>query len=105
MDLDISLDSDRHRFVAAVDGREVGFIVDHRRGRRHLLVHTEVDDDVSGRGVASTLVRRSLDDVRDRGDVVVPICPFVAGWIERHTEYDDLVDHAVLRALGSVGEV
>ena len=32
-----------------------------------------------------------LDDLRARGRAVVPLCPFVAGFIRRHPEYDDLV--------------
>jgi hypothetical protein len=39
-------------------------------------------------------VRAALDDVRSRGGTVVPLCPFVRGWIERHPEYRDLVDAA-----------
>ena len=42
-------------------------------------------------GVGSTLVRAALDDVRAQGGSVVPQCPFVRGWIERHQDYADLV--------------
>ena len=43
-------------------------------------------------GVASQLVRWALDDVRARGLVLVPVCPFVKAFIARHPdEYGDLV--------------
>jgi predicted GNAT family acetyltransferase len=36
-------------------------------------------------------VQGALDDIRARGLRVVPFCPFVAGYIRRHSEYADLV--------------
>ena len=44
-----------------------------------------------GHGVGSRLVQGALDDLRARGLAVVPLCPFVAGFIDRHPEYADLV--------------
>ena len=49
--------------------------------------------------VGETARRAALDDIRARGLVVVPLCPFVARYVERHPEYDDLVDHEALAAL------
>ncbi len=59
-------------------------------------MHTEVGDEHEGKGYASDLVREALDDTRAAGRTVVPLCPFVAGWISRHEEYVDLVDQAAL---------
>jgi uncharacterized protein len=36
-----------------------------------------------------------LDDVRARGELIVASCPFIRGYIERHPQYDDLVDHSL----------
>lgn len=48
-------------------------------------------DGFEGRGVAGRLVRDALDDVRSQGRAVLPVCPFVTGWIRRHeAEYGDL---------------
>ncbi|WP_017559052.1 GNAT family N-acetyltransferase [Nocardiopsis baichengensis] len=60
-------------------------------GEMVVFTHTEVDPAYEGRGVGSAIVRSSLDDVRSRGMVVLPLCPFYKGWIERHREYADLV--------------
>lgn len=54
------------------------------------LIHTEVDDAYGGRGVGSALARTALDDARAQGLQVLAICPFIAGWIAKHPEYDDL---------------
>jgi predicted GNAT family acetyltransferase len=59
-----------------------------------VLVHTDVEPAVEGEGVGSALVRFALDDLRARDLRVVPRCPFVAAYIRRHPEYDDLVRRA-----------
>ena len=55
------------------------------------LVHTEVPEDFSGQGHAATLARGALADARERGLRVVPSCPYVASYIEKHPEHADLV--------------
>jgi predicted GNAT family acetyltransferase len=49
---------------------------------------------VGGHGHGSTLVRAALDDVRARGLSVIPLCPFVKAYIEKHPEYADLLKTA-----------
>jgi predicted GNAT family acetyltransferase len=66
------------------------------RHDRLFFHHTEVDDAYEGQGLAGTLVRQALDDVRRQGRLIVPLCAYVRGWIERHHDYDDLVDHDML---------
>jgi predicted GNAT family acetyltransferase len=56
-----------------------------------VLIHTEVEPRFEGTGYAGRLVRAALDDLRDRGLYVVPLCPFVAAYVRRHPEYADLV--------------
>jgi predicted GNAT family acetyltransferase len=90
---------DRHRYVIEMDGREVGKAVYQRHGDRWYFVHTDIDPSVDGRGLGSRLVRTALDDVDRQGGSVVPLCPFVRTWIERHPEYERLVDRALLDSL------
>jgi len=71
--------------------RVLGFAAYQRHGDTVVFTHTEVDPDAGQSGLGSTLVRSALDDVRARGGSVVPRCPFVHGWIDRHPEYADLV--------------
>jgi uncharacterized protein len=56
-----------------------------------LFTHTEIDDAYEGKGLGSVLVRHALDDARERGLAVLPMCPFVRGWIGKHEDYLDLV--------------
>ncbi len=55
------------------------------------LLHTEVPPDLEGQGIGSRLARGVLDSIRAEGQQVVPQCTFIAGYIERHPEYQDLV--------------
>jgi predicted GNAT family acetyltransferase len=74
------------------DGEQViGLAAYERDGEQVVFTHTETDPESGHQGVGSTLVRGALDDVRAHGRTVVPLCPFVRGWIERHQEYGDLV--------------
>jgi len=89
---------DRMRFELWDDDSLGGFIDYRVRNGQFWLVHTEINESHEGSGAASFLVRKTLDALRERERMVVPTCPYVAGWIRRHEEYADLVDHDVLRA-------
>ncbi|MFC6285357.1 GNAT family N-acetyltransferase [Nocardioides sp. GCM10027113] len=91
-DISVTHESDRHRYVARLDGTEVGFAEYQLTDRLVVFTHTEVADECEGMGVGSAIVRFALDDVREAGTrQVLPLCPFVKGWIGSHEEYRPLV--------------
>ncbi len=55
------------------------------------LLHTEVPAALEGQGIGSRLAQGVLDSIRAEGQQVVPQCSFIAGYIERHPEYQDLI--------------
>jgi len=61
-----------------------------------VFTHTEIDPEFEGKGLGSQLARGALDAVRAEGSRVVPLCPFMAGYIERHPDYQALVDAELL---------
>ncbi|MCB0175322.1 MAG: N-acetyltransferase [Anaerolineae bacterium] len=61
------------------------------RDDRIIFVHTEVPDALGGQGIASKMARYALEDVKAKGYKVVARCPFVKGYIERHPEYQSLL--------------
>jgi uncharacterized protein len=77
--------------VIEVDGEPAGFAQYRDRGSSISFVHTEIDDRYEGQGLGGRLISAALDDVRSRGLAVLPFCPFVRGYIERHPDYVDLV--------------
>jgi predicted GNAT family acetyltransferase len=82
---------DAHRYEARFGDVLAGFAAYLRSPGVITFVHTEVDPQFEGRGVAGALARVSLDEARATGTAVVASCPFYAGWIERHPEYQDLL--------------
>jgi uncharacterized protein len=60
-------------------------------GKVLALIHTEIPEALRGSGVASTLVRSALDWAREHHMKIDVVCPFVAGYLETHTEYSDLL--------------
>ena len=78
------------RFEAHSDGRLAGFAEYRLTDALIVFTHTEVDPAFEGQGVGGTLVRGALDHVRDLGLRVLPICPFVQGWMAKHRDYADL---------------
>jgi uncharacterized protein len=53
--------------------------------------HTSVPDELGGRGLGSKLVRAGLDYARAQSLSVHPLCSFVASYIEKKPEYQDLL--------------
>lgn len=84
---------ERSRYEARIDEEVVGFAAYQRRGNVIVFTHTEVDSEHEGQGVASTLAREVLDDVRRRDLRALLRCPFLSEWASHHPEYDDLLAH------------
>lgn len=82
------------RFTIAVDGQTVGFTEYVDRDGQRTFPHTEVDSDFGGRGLATILVEEALQSTRDAGLRIVPVCPMVVAFVEKHPEYADVVDSA-----------
>jgi predicted GNAT family acetyltransferase len=87
----------KERFEISVDGEVVGMTQYRLSKNRGLIafIHTEIDPEREGEGLGSRLISFALDSARERGLAVLPFCPFVRAYIERHPEYADLVpeDH------------
>lgn len=58
---------------------------------RIVFVHTEVPPQHEGQGIGSALIRFALRSARERSLQVVPLCPFFAAHIRKHTEEQDLL--------------
>ena len=89
----VTNDPEADRYEIRDGDRVLGIAAYSRRGDTLVFTHTEVDSSSDHKGLGSTLVKAALDDVRAHGQHVVPQCPFVRGWIDRHPDYADLVVH------------
>ena len=80
------------RYEGHVDGALAGFAEYQLTDELIVFTHTEVDPAFEGQGVGSAIARSALDDVREAGvRKVLPLCPFISGWIARHPDYRPLV--------------
>jgi predicted GNAT family acetyltransferase len=57
-----------------------------------VFTHTTINTKYGGQGLGGRLVDFALSDVRDAGLRIVPVCPYVAAYLRRHHEFDDIVD-------------
>ncbi len=81
---------ERHRFELVVEG--VTAFAEYRPTSGGTeFYHTVVPEALGGRGIGSRLVKSVLDQMRARGVKIKPTCPFFAGFIGKHPEYQDLV--------------
>ncbi|HVR11245.1 MAG TPA: GNAT family N-acetyltransferase [Thermoanaerobaculia bacterium] len=90
MDLEVRRDDAKGKYYAVIDGHEAHIRFAPAGDRVLDFQHTEVPRELRGRGVADTLVRRALLDVRARGERIVPTCPFVKAFLGKHPEYQAL---------------
>ncbi len=79
------------RYEIRIDDELVGLVTYRATGDRLVFTHAEIQPAFEGRGLGRQLATRALDDVRARGLMAVPRCPFIADFIAAHAEYQDLV--------------
>lgn len=81
---------DRSRFEL-IEDRHLAFAEYALDGDVITFTHTVVPPSMRGGGVGSRLVSGALAQVRARGLRVVAQCSFVAAYIARHPEWQDLL--------------
>ena len=90
-ELSIVDNPDERRYEARLGDVLAGWVDYGRVQSRLVAIHTEVRPEYGGRGIASALVRRVLDDARAAGVKVTPRCPLFAAHFERHPEDADVL--------------
>lgn len=88
---------EQERYEIHVDGELAGF-AEYRGSEPRAFTHTEIAEQFGGQGLATKLIRFALDDMRARGVLIVPLCPFVAKFLQDHHDYLDLVAPHIRRA-------
>lgn len=90
MSHDIQHNPDRNRFETTVDGHEC--VLDYSLAENVIsMTRVYVPPPVEGQGIAGAITRHALDYSREQDWKVIPRCPYVAAWIKRHPEYQDLI--------------
>ena len=87
----VSDNQSESRFELWVDGL-LAELPYRRNGKRLVLIHTEVPEQLEGRGLGGALVMAAVDRAAHEGLTVVPLCPFARGWLQRHPDVAGRVD-------------
>jgi len=91
MSYDIRNNESESQFETNVDGHLALCAYDLEDPNRIVFTHTEVPEALSGRGIAGAVVKFGLDHAREQKLIVVPQCAYVAAFVKRHSEYQDLL--------------
>jgi predicted GNAT family acetyltransferase len=87
----ISNNPDRERFEVLDAGKVIGKAwykaYDGDGPAERIFYHTVVTDEYAGQGLAGRLAKVALDETVAAGLRIVPVCPFIKGYIAKHPEY------------------
>jgi predicted GNAT family acetyltransferase len=73
------------RFEITQDGH-LAELVYHVHGDRLTLIHTEVPEELGGRGLGGELVQAALARAARDHLTIVPSCPYARAWLEKHPD-------------------
>lgn len=90
-------DAEKYEIVVDAEGTVAGYTlaVDYENAdgvAQRIFPHTKMAEEYGGRGLASILVREALEDSVAAGFRIVPVCPYVRQWTQRHDEVAGEVD-------------
>ncbi len=80
-------DADRRRFVVKELGHEAYLEYYELPDGSLDYSHTYTPNEIRGRGIATAIIKHALEYARTKGKQVVPSCPFVQTYADRHQEY------------------
>jgi predicted GNAT family acetyltransferase len=90
--VEIRHDEARHRYELVLADEVIGLSKYRENGEQRVFLHTEVDPEYQGHGLATQLIVWALDDTRAAGKRIVAICPMITAYVAKHHEYDDILD-------------
>ena len=79
------------RYVALVNGHEAEMTFSRAGTSRIIIDHTGVPKELGGMGVGVALVKRAVEDARENGVKIIPLCPFAKAQIEKHPAWQDVL--------------
>lgn len=57
-----------------------------------VLLHTEVPQQLEGKGAATAIIEKVLKLVETNQQKLIPVCPFVVAYVKRHPEWNRILD-------------
>jgi predicted GNAT family acetyltransferase len=82
----------RGRYVATINGHEAELTYSKLGDSGNVIAdHTGVPEELGGRGIGSALVRHLVEDARNNGFRIMPLCPFVKAQYRKHPDWADVM--------------
>jgi predicted GNAT family acetyltransferase len=89
-DKKLRIDAASSRIELELEGG-TAFIEYKLSGHTLFLIHTEVPPELEGKGVGGAIVLKTFQYAKENGYEIVPLCPFVQTYLERHKEWKAIV--------------
>ena len=96
---DIHDNTGAHRYELPVGGA-VAVVIYNLSDKNLMITETLVPEALEGQGIASRLAKHVIADARDRGLVILPVCPFFSAYLQKHPEHADVVHPTYRTILG-----
>ncbi|OAD92219.1 acetyltransferase [Aequorivita soesokkakensis] len=90
MEVKIKENKEKKRFEAEVENK-LALIEYIRAEDKMYLTHTEVPSELEGKGIASSMAKQVLQQIKDENLKLVPLCPFIASYVKRHPEWKEIL--------------
>ena len=90
MELEIRNNPAAHRFETSINGH-TAFIDYKLRPGVMTVLHTEVPIQLEGRGIAGALTKFALAYISSEKLKLVPLCPYMQSYLQKHPENNYLV--------------
>ena len=90
-DIQLNNNSAIHNFEIFVDGHRA-FIDYKQHGDKYFLIHTEVPQELEGKGVAAALVEKVFKYLEANNFKMVPYCAYIKAYLKRHPEWERLIE-------------
>jgi len=88
--MEIIDNTSKNRFETEVETK-TAFIEYKKKEGKIYLTHTKVPEELEGQGIASSMVKEVLDIIEDKKLKMVPACSFIASYVKKHPEYENLL--------------
>ena len=80
-------------FFVEVDGNILAEMVYSTSLNDNMIIeHTEVSEELRGKNVGLQLVRTAVEFARKHGIKIRPLCTFAKSVIDKHTEFQDVLE-------------
>lgn len=94
LELPLVKNTEENHFELQV-GTDTAFIEYKEKGRKIWLIHTESPEALQGKGAATAVIEKTLAYLEQEGYQLIPLCPLVATYLQRHTDWNRILDDSV----------